>query len=68
VGAGLLRDALRRSVLLSATIGAAAVLVHARDDVARSFYLGNGDFVPSPSDPLQLLAPMKDLRRIFAGG
>jgi hypothetical protein len=65
VGAGLLRDALSRSVVLSDSIGAAAVLVHARDEDARAFYLANGDFLVSPSDPLHLLVAMKDLRRIF---
>lgn len=68
VGAGLLRDALQRSVLLSETIGAAAVLVHARDEDASAFYLANGDFLRSPLDPLQLMAPMQELRHIFGGG
>src|SRR5690606_21806352 len=32
LGAGLLRDALHRSVVISDSVGARAVLVHARDD------------------------------------
>ncbi|MDO5683114.1 MAG: GNAT family N-acetyltransferase [Propionibacteriaceae bacterium] len=63
LGWELLRDALLRSVTLSASIGAAAVLVHCRDETARSFYLRHGDFVPSPIDDLQLLVPMKVLQR-----
>ncbi|MDN5791070.1 MAG: GNAT family N-acetyltransferase [Micrococcales bacterium] len=65
IGAGLLRDALERAAHLSDSIGAAALLVHARDTTARDFYLHNGDFLPSPIDDLQLLAPMKELRSLF---
>ncbi|MDN5765560.1 MAG: GNAT family N-acetyltransferase [Humibacillus sp.] len=61
-GAELLRDALVRSVGLSESIGAAAVLVHCRDDAARRFYLRHGDFLPSPVEPLHLFAPMKALK------
>ncbi|MBX3195850.1 MAG: GNAT family N-acetyltransferase [Microbacteriaceae bacterium] len=62
LGWELLRDALLRSVGLSESIGAVAVLVHCRDDSARRFYLHNGDFIPSPVDELHLVAPMKALR------
>ncbi|UJP09392.1 GNAT family N-acetyltransferase [Microbacterium sp. KUDC0406] len=48
LGAELLRDALLRSIVVSDSIGAAAVLVHCRDENARDFYLHLGDFVPSP--------------------
>lgn len=65
LGAGLLADALERSVMISESVGAAAVLVHARDDRARQFYLNNGDWLPSPVEPLHLMAPMKDLKRLF---
>jgi GNAT superfamily N-acetyltransferase len=65
IGAGHLKDALRRAVLLSDSVGAAAVLVHARDQSAKDFYLRHGDFLESPVDALQLLAPMKDLRKLF---
>jgi len=62
LGWELLRDALLRSVGLSESIGAAAVLVHCRDESARAFYLANGDFLQSPVDELHLVAPMKALR------
>lgn len=65
LGAGLLRDALERAAQVSQSVGAAALLVHARDETARAFYLSNGDFLDSPLDPLQLLLPMKDLRALF---
>lgn len=62
VGAGLLLDALERSIALSESVGAAAVLIHARDDNARSFYMANGNFSSSPIDDLQLMVSMKKLK------
>lgn len=63
LGAGLLRDALIRSFHLSGSIGAAAVLIHCRDEGAKQFYLHHGDFLQSPVDDLHLMIPMKALRR-----
>ncbi|WP_308466293.1 GNAT family N-acetyltransferase [Rathayibacter soli] len=63
LGWELLRDALLRSVQLSESIGAAAVLVHCRDESARAFYAHNGDFIQSPVDEMHLLAPMSRLIR-----
>ncbi|MDN5805287.1 MAG: GNAT family N-acetyltransferase, partial [Microlunatus sp.] len=62
VGAALLRDCLERTAQLSDSVGAAALLVHARDGAARDFYLHNGDFQESPIDELQLMVPIKELR------
>jgi GNAT superfamily N-acetyltransferase len=59
LGAGLLRDVLRRVFVLSKSVAAPALLVHARDEGARSFYLHQLEFLPSPIDPLQLMLPMK---------
>jgi GNAT superfamily N-acetyltransferase len=67
LGAALLRDALERCASLSDSLGAAALLVHARDDDARRFYMHNGDFLASPLDEWQLMVPMKELRRVFLG-
>ena len=61
-GVDLLRDALLRSVGLSDSIGAAAVLIHCRDEAARDFYLRNGDFVQSPVEELHLMVSMKALK------
>ena len=61
LGPGLLKDALQRAAAASATIGARALLVHAKDDEARAFYEHFG-FEPSPTDPLHLFLVMKDLR------
>lgn len=65
IGPALLKDALRRAVHAADTIGARAVLVHAKDDNAKGFY-EHFSFEPSPSDPYHLMLIMKDLRRIIA--
>jgi len=64
VGPALLKDALRRAAQAADTIGARAVLVHAKDHNAASFYR-HFNFEPSPSDPYHLLLIMKDLRQIM---
>lgn len=63
LGWELLRDALLRAVQLSSSIGAAAVLVHCRDETAKEFYLRNGDFPQSPVEELHLMVPVKALAR-----
>jgi GNAT superfamily N-acetyltransferase len=63
VGPALLKDALLRSASAAATIGARALLVHAKDDNAKGFY-EHFDFEPSRSDPYHLLLIMKDLLRL----
>jgi len=66
VGSALLKDALLRTAHAADTIGARALLVHAKDDSARAFY-EHFTFDASPSDPYHLLLIMKDLKRIIAG-
>jgi GNAT superfamily N-acetyltransferase len=63
VGAAVLKDALLRTAHAADTIGARALLVHAKDDSARAFYQ-HFTFEPSPSDPYHLLLIMKDLLRM----
>ena len=63
IGPALLKDALLRAVSAAETIGARAVLVHAKDDNAKGFY-EHFTFAPSPSDAYHLLLIMKDLVRI----
>jgi GNAT superfamily N-acetyltransferase len=65
IGAGLLRDALERTALLSNAVAARAVIIHARDIEARSFFTSQLDFQPSPMDDLQLMISMKDVQTIF---
>jgi len=61
VGAGLLKDAILRTLNAANIAGIRALIVHAKDDTARAFY-ERYDFVSSPSDPLHLFALIKDLR------
>ena len=63
LGAALLKDALLRTARAADTIGARALLVHAKDDVAKAFY-EHFNFEASPSDPYHLLLIMKDLLRV----
>ena len=65
VGSALLKDALMRTAQAADTIGARALLVHAKDDEAKAFYQ-HFTFEPSPSDPYHLLLIMKDMLRIVA--
>lgn len=60
IGAALLKDALLRTAHAANTIGARALLVHAKDDTAKAFYQ-HFTFDESPSDPYHLLLIMKDL-------
>jgi predicted N-acetyltransferase YhbS len=61
LGETLLVDALTRALTAADAIGARAILVHAIDEGAASFYKKFG-FEPSPLDPKQLMLLMKDLR------
>lgn len=65
VGAGLLKDAMRRAMQAADIAGIRAFAVHAKDEVASAFYKHFG-FVQSPTDLLHLYLLLKDLRR--AGG
>jgi predicted N-acetyltransferase YhbS len=61
LGKALLVDGLMRALTAADAIGARAILVHAIDEEAASFYKKFG-FEPSPLDPKQLMLLMKDLR------
>ncbi len=63
LGRGLLADVMQRTVVLADAVGIRALLVHARDNVARQFYLAQAEFLESPSDPLHLLLPVTDIVR-----
>ncbi len=61
LGAGLLKDALVRAVQAADIVGCRAVMVHAKDDGAKSFYERFG-FERSPTDPFRLFLLMKDIK------
>jgi GNAT superfamily N-acetyltransferase len=60
LGKALLRDALNRSLDLSAQLGLFAVEVLAIDADAREFYTQYG-FVPLPDNDLHLFLPIKTI-------
>jgi hypothetical protein len=61
VGAGLLRDALMRTLGAADIAGIRALAVHAKDESAAAFYLHFG-FIPSPTDARHLFMLIKDIR------
>lgn len=58
LGADILADALRRIALASQTIGIAAVLVQAKDEDAKRFYLSCAEFIEYPEDSRTLFLPI----------
>jgi GNAT superfamily N-acetyltransferase len=62
VGAGLLKDAMLRTIQAADIAGIRAIATHAKNDAASSFYEHFG-FIPSPTDPLHLFVLIKDLKR-----
>ena len=63
LGRALLKDALLRTARAAEIAGIRAVLVHAKDDTARNWYMHWG-FEPSPTDPYHLFLLIKDLLAI----
>ncbi len=61
LGPSLLQDALLRCSEATEIIGARVLLVHAKHQKAKDFYMTYG-FEASPTDPLHLLMLMKDVR------
>jgi GNAT superfamily N-acetyltransferase len=65
LGAGLLKDAMLRTLQAAEIAGIRALAVHAKDEAARAFY-ERFDFIPSPSDPYHLFLLLKDVRTLLA--
>lgn len=61
LGAGLLKDAMQRTLQAADIAGIRAFAVHAKDNEARAFYEHFG-FSPLPSDPFHLFRLLKDIR------
>jgi len=64
LGRALLRDAFLRTGQAADIAGIRALLVHAKDDAARQWYL-NWEFEPSETDPFHLFLLLKDLNAIL---
>ena len=63
LGKALLKDALLRTAQAADIAGIRALLVHAKDEPARQWYL-NWEFEPSPSDPFHLFLLLKDIKAL----
>lgn len=66
IGAGLLKDAMLRTLSAADIAGIRALAVHAKDEEARGFY-ERFDFVASPTDPFHLFLLLKDVRAMLRG-
>ena len=65
LGKALLKDALMRTVQAADIAGIRALLVHAKDDEARKWYM-SWEFEPSPTDPFHLFLMLKDLKALLS--
>lgn len=65
LGADILSDALRRVAVASQSIGIGAVLVHAKDDRARKFYMACAEFIEYPADSRTLFLPIETVIAAF---
>jgi GNAT superfamily N-acetyltransferase len=66
LGADLLSDALRRIAIASQSIGIGAVLVHAKDDAAKRFYMRCAEFIEYPEDSRTLFLPIETVAAAFS--
>jgi GNAT superfamily N-acetyltransferase len=66
LGADLLADALQRIAIASQSIGIGAVLVHAKDDAAKAFYLRCAEFIEYPQDSRTLFLPIETVLAAFS--
>ena len=64
LGKALLKDALLRTAYAAEIAGIRALLVHAKDESARQWYL-NWEFEPSASDPFHLFLLLKDIKAMI---
>lgn len=66
LGADLLSDALRRIALASQSIGIGAVLVHAKDEAAKAFYMRCAEFIEHPQESRTLFLPIETVVAAFS--
>ncbi|HJW79312.1 MAG: GNAT family N-acetyltransferase [Microvirga sp.] len=66
VGTDILSDALRRIALASQSVGMGAVLVHAKDDAAKRFYMSCAEFIEYPEDSRTLFLPIDTVVAAFS--
>jgi hypothetical protein len=66
LGADILSDALRRVAVASQSIGIGAVLVHAKDDTAKRFYMKCAEFIEYPEESRTLFLPIETVVAAFS--
>lgn len=66
LGADILSGALRRIAVASQSIGIGAVLVQAKDDRAKKFYLACAEFIEHPVDSRTLYLPIETVVAAFS--
>lgn len=67
LGQAMLKDALLRTAHAADIAGIRALLVHAKDEAARNWYL-QWEFEPGITDPFHLFQLLKDLKRLVPRG
>jgi GNAT superfamily N-acetyltransferase len=65
LGQALLKDSLLRTAQAANIAGIRCLLVHAKDDLARQWYM-SWEFEPSPTDAYHLFLLLKDLKALLA--
>jgi GNAT superfamily N-acetyltransferase len=65
LGADILSDALRRIAVASQSIGIGAVLVQAKDEAAKRFYMRCAEFIEYPNDSRTLFLPIETVVAAF---
>ena len=66
LGADILSDALRRIAVASQSIGIGAVLVQAKTENAKRFYLACAEFIEYPADSRTLFLPIETVIASFS--
>ncbi len=66
LGTDILTDALRRIALASQNIGIGAVLVHAKSDAAKRFYMRCAEFIEYPADSRILFLPIETVMKALS--
>ncbi|HEY1504085.1 MAG TPA: GNAT family N-acetyltransferase [Stellaceae bacterium] len=66
LGADILSDALRRIAIASQSIGIGAVLIHAKNERAKRFYMKCAEFIEYPADSRVLFLPIETVVAAFS--
>jgi hypothetical protein len=66
LGADILSNALRRIAIASQSIGIGAVLIHAKDERAKRFYMKCAEFIEYPADSRVLFLPIETVVAAFS--